>query len=289
MTQLVELQHVLPELQAAGYRPYAISNDTVARLAEFAGGNGITFPLLSDEDSAVIKRYGILNTLIAPDEGKHMRWYGIPYPGTYTTDADGVIVRKDFHQHHARRASGRTLLHQVTGTLPHDDATAVRATTAGPVVTLQAVVLDSTLRLEVLSTLVCRVQVADGYHLYAHGAPDAFTPAQITVAGEGIRAGEPSWPTPQVVDMPTMGSHDVPVWEGDLTITVPVTATSELIKLGHGLNARNAVIEVSLDFQACNDVTCLMPATAVVHLAVPLATLIEPEGITSYVQRSPTT
>jgi len=288
MTQLVELQHILPELRAAGYRPYAISNDTVARLAEFAERNTITFPLLSDEDSAVIKRYGILNTLIAPDEGKHMRWHGIPYPGTYITDANGVIVRKDFHQHHARRASGQTLLHQLTGAVP-DDATARRATTDGPVVTVEAVLLDPTLRLEVLSTLVCRVQVADGYHLYAHGAPEMFMPAQITVSGDGIRAGEPSWPTPHLFDMPMMGSHDVPVWDGRFTITVPVTATSELIKLGHGLNKPNAEIEVALAFQACNDEACEMPATTIVHLAVPLAILVEPDGIKSYVARTPIT
>src|SRR5713226_2544544 len=157
MTQLVELQRALPELQAAGYQPYAVSNDTVERLAAFAERNDITFPLLSDEDSAVIRRYGILNTLIEPGEGKEMRWYGIPYPGTYITDATGVIVQKDFHQHHARRASGRMLVHQVTGTVPDagDDTFPVRDTIEGAQLTLDTYLLDDALRLEVLTTLVC--------------------------------------------------------------------------------------------------------------------------------------
>ena len=115
MTQLVQLQQTLPALREAGYEVFAISNDTVDRLADFAARHGIEFPLLSDEDSDVIRAFGILNTLIKPNEGKHMRWYGIPYPGTYVTDAAGIVIDKDFHQHHARRLSGQALLHRVLG------------------------------------------------------------------------------------------------------------------------------------------------------------------------------
>ena len=106
MTQLVQLQKTLPELREAGYEVFAISNDTVERLADFAKQHCITFSLLSDGDATVIRAFGIMNTLIRPDEGKHMRWYGIPYPGTYITDEAGIVVDKDFHQHHARRLSG---------------------------------------------------------------------------------------------------------------------------------------------------------------------------------------
>jgi peroxiredoxin len=68
MTQLVELQRVLPELETAGYCMYAISYDTREQLRNFADQHGIRYPLLSDVGSVVIKQYGILNTLISPDE-----------------------------------------------------------------------------------------------------------------------------------------------------------------------------------------------------------------------------
>jgi AhpC/TSA family/Thiol:disulfide interchange protein DsbD, N-terminal len=286
MTQLVELQQVLSDLQAAGYQPYAVSNDTIERLAAFAERNNITYPLLSDEDSAVIKRYGILNTLIAPGEGKAMRWYGIPYPGTYVTNADGVIVQKDFHRHHARRASGRTLLHQVTGTVPDSDDSAVqvRAGTEGPEVAIEAYLTEGALRLEVLSTLVCRVRIRRGLHLYADGAPEAFTPASLTINGTGIRAGEPSWPTPNWLAMAAVGGT-VPVWEGNLSVTVPLTATSEIIRLGHGIERTKAAIEVRLEFQACDEVSCMLPQSIGIELEAPLATLVEPEGLQTYVDR----
>ena len=47
-------------------------------LAGFAGEYGIEYPLLADEGSKVIEQFGILNTLVLPDEPV----YGIPYPGS---------------------------------------------------------------------------------------------------------------------------------------------------------------------------------------------------------------
>lgn len=285
MTQLVELQRVLSELRAAGYEPYAVSNDPVERLAAFAERHAITYSLLSDEDSAVIKRFGILNTLVAPDEGKAMRWYGIPYPGTYVTDASGVVVRKDFHQHHARRASGRTLLHQVTGTLPPADEAEVRAGAEGPEVGLEAYLAEGALRLEVLATLVCRITVRKGLHLYADGAPEAFAPARLTVGGRGIRAGEAAWPEPHRLPMDALGFAAVPVWEGEVAVTVPVTATSELVRLGHGLDHEEATVQVRLDFQACDEDACLLPQSVGLELRAPLEALVEPDGVRVYVDR----
>ena len=108
----------------------------------------------------MIRAFGILNTLIQPGEGAHMRWYGIPYPGTYITDATGVVVDKDFHQHHARRMSGQSLLHRLLGTVPECPAprSLTAASTTGEEVAMTAYVADSTVRLEVISTLVCRLR-----------------------------------------------------------------------------------------------------------------------------------
>ena len=59
----MELQEQLEELQAQGLSVAAISYDTEAVLTEFSEKRGITFPLLSDDDSQTITDYGILNTL----------------------------------------------------------------------------------------------------------------------------------------------------------------------------------------------------------------------------------
>ncbi len=284
MTQLVQLQQILPALRAAGYEPFAVSNDTVDRLAEFSTRYHITYPLLSDEDSAVIRAFGILNTLIEPGEGKHMRWYGIPYPGSYVTDAAGVVIDKDFHQHHARRLSGQALLHRLLGTVPEPHDGIAATTTAGEAVALTAYLADPTLRLEVISTLVCRLEIAPGLHLYADGAPEAFTAVSLEVVGHGIRVGEPRWPEPHQLEMAELGLL-VPVHEGTAVVTVPITVTSEVVRLGHGLDQPAVEVVVRLRHQACDDTSCGLPTTIETTLTVPLQELVEPDGIKVYVER----
>lgn len=284
MTQLVQLQQVLPALRAAGYEVFAISNDTVDRLADFSERHAISFPLLSDEDSAVIRSFGILNTLIQPGEGTHMRWYGIPYPGTYVTDADGVVVDKDFHQHHARRLSGQALLHRILGTTPEPEDDAPIVTATGDSVTLTAYLADPVLRLEVISTLVCRLSIPPGLHIYATGSPDAFTPAVLHLHGDGVRFGEAIWPQPAVLELSDL-DMTVPVHHGEVTVTVPITATTELIRLGHGLDQATVDVTVSCVHQACDDTACRMPATVTATLTLPLEVLVEPDGLKTYVAR----
>jgi hypothetical protein len=284
MTQLVQLQQTLQKVRDEGYEIFAISNDTVDRLAEFSNRHGIEFSLLSDKDSEVIRAFGIFNTLIQPGEGKHMRWYGIPYPGTYVTDSNGIVVDKDFHQHHARRLSGQALLHRVLGTVPDQTAEAPATTFEGDEVALTAYLADPVLSLEVITSLVCRLRIAPGLHLYAAGAPDAFTPVSLSLSGEGVRFGEPTWPKPGVLRMADL-EMSIPVYEQDVTVTVPITATSEIMRLGHGLDRESVEIAVACRYQACDEAACGLPTAIETKLVLPLQTLVEPEGIKTYVER----
>ena len=65
----MELQDRLEELQSAGIGVAAISYDSEDTLFKFAERRGITFPLLSDDDSVVITDFGILNTIVAQGLG----------------------------------------------------------------------------------------------------------------------------------------------------------------------------------------------------------------------------
>ena len=59
----------------------------------------MTYDLLSDVDSAVIREFGILNTLISPDDPEQAAgrgFYGVPFPGVYVTDESGVVSEKFF-------------------------------------------------------------------------------------------------------------------------------------------------------------------------------------------------
>ncbi len=61
---------------------------------------GITFPLLADAGSVVIKDYGILNTSVP---STNQQQYGIPFPGTFFVDRQGVVTSRVFETAYQER------------------------------------------------------------------------------------------------------------------------------------------------------------------------------------------
>jgi peroxiredoxin len=106
---LVQLQTDLKKIEAAGVQVVAFSYDKPEVLARFAERRKITFPLLSDPDSTVIKAFGLLNK---EARGKAA---GVPYPGTFLLDKDGVIRAKLFLDGYRERHSTEELIKAVQG------------------------------------------------------------------------------------------------------------------------------------------------------------------------------
>jgi peroxiredoxin len=101
---LVQLQADLKKFEAAGVQVAAVSYDSVEVLAKFARNRKITFPLLSDPGSKTITAYGLLNK-----EAKG-RTAGIPYPGTFLIDREGVVRAKLFRDGYRARHSADELV-----------------------------------------------------------------------------------------------------------------------------------------------------------------------------------
>ena len=57
-TQACDFRDSLTSLAAAGYAVIGISPDPVAKLAQFAAEDGLTFPLASDVDRSVLEGWG---------------------------------------------------------------------------------------------------------------------------------------------------------------------------------------------------------------------------------------
>jgi peroxiredoxin len=87
---LVQLQRDLNKLEDAGVQIVAVSCDSVEVLSRFAARQKITYPLLSDPGSKTIAAYGILNR-----EAKGFA-QGVPYPGTFVLDQEGIVRAKLF-------------------------------------------------------------------------------------------------------------------------------------------------------------------------------------------------
>lgn len=86
--QACDFRDSLASLQSAGYQVVGISPDKPAKLAKFRERDAITFPLVADEDKAVLTAYGAYG---------EKQSYGRTVTGvirsTFVIDADGKIER----------------------------------------------------------------------------------------------------------------------------------------------------------------------------------------------------
>lgn len=85
--QLIALNAAEAELWGSGWQLVGLSYDSPEKLAEFTGKSNITFPLLSDADSATIKAFNLLNNDVSADS----RSYGIPHPAIVFIANDGTV------------------------------------------------------------------------------------------------------------------------------------------------------------------------------------------------------
>lgn len=87
ISQLQQLVTVADQFEALGVSVATMTYDPIATLAQAADEHEVTFPLLFDENVTHVNAMGILNTQYEPGH----RAYGIPYPGIFLLDADGVV------------------------------------------------------------------------------------------------------------------------------------------------------------------------------------------------------
>ena len=97
----MELQGRLDLLKRQGLGLVAISYDAPGVLKRFAASRGITFPLVSDAGSTIIKRYGLLNTTLEAGT----RSYGVPFPGTFIVDRKGIVRSRHFESAYQERST----------------------------------------------------------------------------------------------------------------------------------------------------------------------------------------
>ena len=123
----MELQSNLEKIRAEGLGVAAISYDSVAVLKSFAERRGITFPLLSDPESKIIRDFGIFNE--QSQEGTMQ--YGIPYPGTYLVDRAGRVTAKYFEDDYTQRYTSGDILVSRFGESAGRRTPSLRASTCG--------------------------------------------------------------------------------------------------------------------------------------------------------------
>ena len=171
----MELQGRVAELKRQGLSLAAVSYDPVAVLADFSKRRGITFPLLSDPGSATIKRYGILNTTV-PETNQQS--YGIPFPGTFMLNVQGVVTSRFFEQAYQERSTVGSIMARLGNKVD------VQATTqSSPQLVMTSFATDSTVAPGTQFSLVLDVRPARGVHVYAPGVT-GYKPIALSVQAQ---------------------------------------------------------------------------------------------------------
>jgi peroxiredoxin len=102
--QLRKLQSSLKDIEAADAQLAVVSYDSPETLKRVAAKREVTFLLLSDPGSKTIDAFGILNK---EAKGKAK---GVPHPGIFILDWQGIIRAKLFRPGYAARPTSAELL-----------------------------------------------------------------------------------------------------------------------------------------------------------------------------------
>ena len=243
----MELQSRYTDIQAQGLGLVVITYDSLETLSTFSEARGIRFPMLSDEGSAVIQEYDLLNREQQPDR----RTYGIPYPGTFILNTEGRVTARFFEQAYQERFTVSSIMVALKDAVDGTDRNATRLTTDH----LEALVYatDGTVAPGNRFSLVVDVTPKGNMHVYAPGNHTYQVISLRIDTPDFVRAHDVTYPEPQIY-------HFEPLDEQPFTLVQEVTIpmSREIGALAAEPNA-TLTIEGALEYQACDDAICYTP------------------------------
>jgi hypothetical protein len=254
----VELQRRYAEITKQGLGLIAISYDPPETLKRFADSRQITFPLISDRESAIIRAYGLLNELEKPGA----RGYGIPHPGTLLVDRGGRVVSRFFEDAYQERYTAATILSTLGAA---NGAITVNASTAH--LSVSVALGDGSAAPGERVALIATIAPARGMHVYAPGKHD-YQVVRLEIDPQPwLRVHDTVYPRPEIYHFKPLDER-VEVYSKPFQLKRDVTlrATPEVQKL---LGAMTSVtITGALEYQACDDTVCFNPARVPISLTL---------------------
>ena len=266
----MELQRRYAEIRKQGLGLIAISYDSPEILKQFADSRGITFPLIADRDSAIIRSFGILNQSETPGS----RGYGIPYPGTFIINRDGTVASRFFEDAYQERNTTSAILSKLGAT---SGAQVAVATTAH--LSLSASISDTTASPGQRLSIVVDVTPQRGIHVYAPGKHDyqvvRLVLGPVAVGSDGqqwVRIHDTVYPPSEIYHFKPLDER-VAVYmkpfrlRTDLTLLATPEAQKQLVA------ASPLTVSGAFEYQACDDKVCFAPARVPVSFTIAVSPL----------------
>jgi len=227
-------------------------------LHNFAERRGIHFPLLSDPDSKLIRELGLLNETVPRDSP----FFGVPYPGTFVLDAQGVITGKYFEDDFRERYTSADILAHQFAARPAD----ARSEVEGKQLKLTAAASNSLVGAGQRVSLVLDIEMKPNMHVYAPGV-EGYIPIDWKMKeSDAAVAHEVSYPPSEKLHLAAI-DETVPVYRDRFRLTRDITIGQDA-KLRPSLDASGKfTVEGTLRYQACDDRVCYIPQEVVVKWA----------------------
>jgi hypothetical protein len=249
----VQFQKKISEFDNKGVTIIGISYDDVTVLRQFAEKYNITYPLLSDAGSQVIKKFGLLKQ----DATASKKGSGVPNPGLYVIDNNLTVLSKHFEKSYAARPSTQTVLITAFG----DSARAGVQHFSTPTLDGQIALSDTTAYPAQVLFLSLHIKMRPGYHLYGRPTPEGYIPFSITIQDNDNF----------IVDefkLPGGKPFKVDGLEEEFFILPGEFEVRALLRMVKKPQLGEQTITLNLNMQACSESTCFTPEKKLVELPV---------------------
>jgi hypothetical protein len=269
--QLVQLQQAQQRFLNQGIGLAAISYDSEAILKKFADRQHITFPLLADPQSDIIRKYGVMN-----GDAKGMQ-QGMALPGFFYIDPGGRVKEKFFEAAYTDRYTANSVVARLFPELTEQAARKIEA----PHILLTLQQSDQVAVPGSNLVLIVVVELGPDLHVYAPGVK-GYIPIELELEpSSDVRLGPVAYPESKILFLQAINER-VPVFDGKFRIAQEVTVAADRSFIKSLEQGRTVSVKGKLKYQACDKTTCYMPASVPVSWEiriVPLDFRRSPEAI----------
>ena len=197
----------------------------------------------------MIRELGILNESIPKDNP----FFGVPYPGTFVLNDQGLITAKYFEDDFRERYTSADILTRQFGV-----GTGPRTEVQGKQLMLEAGSSNLVVAAGQRVSLTLDIEMKPNMHVYAPGV-EGYIPIDWKMKESPVAAAhEVSYPASEKLHLAAI-DETVPVYKDHFQLTRDITIAQDA-KLRPALDSTGKfTVEGTLRYQACDDRICYIP------------------------------
>lgn len=213
-------------------------------LKTFSDKYKISYPLLSDVNSEVIKKFGIIDTRIPPDR----KSFGVPYPGIYIINSDLVVEKKQFEITYYERPSAENILITHFDKDPESNIQKF----SNSFLTGSISISDTTVFPAQMLNISIQIKLKEDFHIYGNPIPYGFIPFSIEMEKDSNMTLDP-FIFPQTKKFTIQAINETfSILPGELKLISDLRIAK---KPHYGQNQ----IHIIIKYQVCDEKMCMPP------------------------------